>query len=159
MRRNPNLNAFLPRNKLVILIRFHKTLNTSDTGILSNISSENWTFTYARVPGSSSIAQTVCKRNNNIIHSVARAYNPLGDLTDIGGYEYTVNLDGRREGAVQLDNKVWNYSYDNFNQILNGVLNNGEMQVSNHSYAYDMIGNRTASNDNGVAKVYAGWQD
>lgn len=128
---------------------------SSDTGILSNISSENWSFAYARVSGGSSISQTITKRNNNIIHSVIRTYNPLGDLTDIGGYGYTVNLDGRRESAVQLDNKVWNYSYDNFNQVVNGVLNNGEMQVSNHSYAYDMIGNRTASNDNGVAKVYA----
>ena len=127
---------------------------SSNSGILSNISSENWSFSYERVPGSASLAQTICKRNNNIIHSVARTYNPLGDLTDIGGYGYTVNLDGRRESAVQLDNKVWNYAYDNFNQVVSGVLNNKEAQVSNHAYTYDLIGNRTASNDNGIAKVY-----
>ena len=127
---------------------------SSNSGILSNISSGNWSFSYERVPGSASLAQTVSKKNNDIIHSVARTYNPLGDLTDIGGYGYTVNLDGRRESAVQLDNKVWNYAYDNFNQVVSGVLNNKEAQVSNHAYTYDLIGNRTASNDNGIAKVY-----
>ena len=113
-----------------------------------------WEFSYDRISGSNDIAQSTVKKNNNIIHAVSQSYNPFGELVDIGGYSYTLNLDGRRESAVQLDNKVWNYSYDNFNQVLNGVLNNGEMQVSNHSYVYDMIGNRTASNDNGAAKVY-----
>ena len=34
------------------------------------------------------------------------------------------------------------------------MLSNGNESVSSHSYAYDLIGNRTSSTDNGVAKVY-----
>ena len=127
---------------------------SSVTGILDGVGSGVWNFAYSRVPGSDSIAQTVVKRNNQIVQTVSRVYNSLGDLTDVGGYGYTVNLDGRREAATQTDGKTWAYTYDSFNQVTAGVLSDGNTPVSSHTYAYDLIGNRTSSADNGVTRSY-----
>lgn len=124
------------------------------TGILERIDSGNWSFVYNRISGGDRLAQTIAKRNNQIVHSVIRNYNALGDLTDIGGYGYTVNLDGRRETATQLDGRIWSYTYDNLNQVIAGVLRDGNNVISNHSYAYDRIGNRTSATDNGVTRSY-----
>ena len=124
------------------------------TGRLERVSIGKWNFNYERIAGSANLAQTIAKRNNRIIQTVSRVYNSLGDLTDIGGYGYTVNLDGRREAATQTDGKTWAYAYDNFNQVTSGVLSNGNDPVSSHSYVYDLIGNRTSSTDNGAVKAY-----
>lgn len=125
-----------------------------DTGLLSRVLYDGWVFQYSRISNSNQLFQTITKLNGNVVNTSTRSYNNLGDLTAVGDYGYTLDLDAKRLGATMPDGKSWAYSYDGLNQVIGGVLSNDGATVSSHAYTYDMIGNRLTANDNGNIKQY-----
>ena len=124
------------------------------TGRLASVSCGDWSFLYSRIPGGVRLASMAAKLNNLAVHVATRSYNAMGDLTALDGHGYTLNLDGRREGATLPDGRTWSYAYDSFSQITGAVLEDNGVTVSSYAYSYDQIGNRLASNDNGLRKNY-----
>ena len=127
----------------------------SSTGLLNKVDYGEWSFNYSRISGSNRLAQTQARHKKKIIHSAARTYNNWGDLESIGDYSYTLDSDARRVGATLPDGRAWTYSYDGYGQIVSGILSNSTTQEASYQYAYDMIGNRLTSNDNGSMRQYA----
>lgn len=125
-----------------------------NTGVLNSVNCDGWNFVYNRISGSNKLFQTIARLNDKTINTVTRSYNSFGDLTAVGDYGYTLDLDGKRLSATLPDGKAWAYSYDGLSQVTGGVLSNHTTPISSHAYTFDMIGNRLTSNDNGNSKQY-----
>jgi len=112
------------------------------TNRLASITQNDLSFKYARVSGTDILKRKDVIRNGEYIHSSTRTFNPFMELTGIGEYTYTLDLDGKRTVAAFSGN-TWQYQYDNKKQITNGVLTAADGETSAQcSYAYDEMGNR-----------------
>ena len=107
---------------------------------LHDVSQNQAVFRYTRIPGSDALAKTDAIMNGVYIHTAEKSYNPIGELTAADKYSYTLDLDGKRTAAL-FDNKTWQYQYDGKNQVTSGVLSDNTGVLSNHTYAYDDMGN------------------
>ena len=73
--------------------------------------------------------------------------------TVISGYTYAYMLDGNIKSITETSGKTVNYTYDGLGRLVKEEkLDNGTTGMI--SYTYDVNGNRTGKNENGVATTY-----
>ena len=73
--------------------------------------------------------------------------------TVISGYTYAYMLDGNIKSITETSGKTVNYTYDGLGRLVKEEkLDNGTTGVI--SYTYDVNGNRTGKNENGVVTTY-----
>ena len=73
--------------------------------------------------------------------------------TVISGYTYAYMLDGNIKSITETSGKTVNYTYDGLGRLVKEEkLDNGTTGVI--SYIYDVNGNRTGKNENGVVTTY-----
>ncbi len=68
---------------------------------------------------------------------------------------YELNKDNQRIAAAPANAGAWRYQYDNLGQLTGAVRKDGDIELNNMSYNYDMIGNRLESSEDGDEKTYA----
>ena len=73
--------------------------------------------------------------------------------TVISGYTYAYMLDGNIKSITETSGKTVNYTYDGLGRLVKEEkLDNGTTGVI--SYIYDVNGNRTGKNENGIVTTY-----
>ncbi len=88
--------------------------------------------------------------NRNQLLSVA---NKRADSSVISSYLYSLNANGLRTKVEEVDGSVVDYGYDNNYRLISEVRTG--TNPYNHSYQYDLVGNRTESVRDGVTESYS----
>jgi len=81
--------------------------------------------------------------------------NALADGTLLSYFNYVYDSRGRRTSMVSLDGQ-WTYGYDDIGQLTHAVFVSAATNIPNQdlAYAYDPLGNRIQTIENGVMTAY-----
>ncbi len=131
-------------------------------GHLSTIDNGSATLYYEYLAGTDQIeSRTWSNRQAEPFLTMTHSYDRYSRLTGVTAngrrqIGYTLNDDDRRMTAELADNTVWSYSYDGLNQLTGAVRRDEtETAVNSMTYAYDQIGNRLESEEDGASAAYA----
>jgi YD repeat-containing protein len=130
---------------------------------LTNVVSGTWAAGYNYVPLSPLLAETVSHENGTARLTVARSYDYLNRLKQIGGtpgapnqmpwsFNYSYDSANQRTNVAMADQSRWSYKYDNLGQVTDGNRfwgNSTAVAGQQFEYDFDTIGNRLASRRGG----------
>jgi RHS repeat-associated protein len=133
---------------------------TYDTaGRVATVGDGGDTLTYTYAPGTDRVASTAWTTATG--NNTAYTYDNYKRLTNIAVnntpiYGYTLNDKDQRTAATLENGDNWAYTYDTLGQLTGALKKDSQDNtLNNMSYAFDLIGNRTAATEDAANWTYA----